>query len=536
MGDQTFQVYDDGARSGLALQRARRAGPATCTLVVDGALVETQAVGSLRGVEFRVQVRGTLTKLPPTAYSADAAALVADFLLRAAETKHLQTSSILVRVADAFEHWAPALRGCWKADTPLQLASVAIEGGGLLQAFARLYDARALLRLGLRRLPYKLECAAWAVLRRSQPSSGCMRSSWRGASIAAFEIGKILHIYVPTAALRTLVECGCFPVGSACADGLLLFERRTLTWILPLDTGVQGMTRALLELLGSERLAPEPRDDAAATITVPFGRCQRDAAPSVAPHDALRAWRLEACSERGVVLRRAEHGWADAKASASVAAVRDYGELFTSAGVLWKDGGALARLFPHLYERLRRSPSGPLVACFNELRGRALSSEWSLENVDSGGRLSSFGSAIAFCVGAALLGGADAAVYLASHSRAACVGVRLRRNMAVELYDPARMHASPFELAAEHGVGGLLARHGALPLTPPCAPRGGGCYELLCSGKWRLVLVRCVRRDVDVAHVRFLATGSADVVSLSSSTFRAAPEDVQTFVSRQLDE
>ena len=34
---------------------------------------------------------------------------------------------------------------------------------------------------------------------------------------------------------------------------------------------------------------------------------------------------------------------------------------------------------------------------------------------------------------------------------------------------------------------------------------------------------------------RLLATGSADVVSLSSSTFRAAPEDVQTFVSRQLD-
>lgn len=520
----------------LRLARRRRAGGSVCTLSVDGAVVSSAPVGALRGVEYIVSVAGRWSSVPATAYTEEAAEVVADFLLRAAETKHLQACPALVRVAECFADWAPGLRGRWKASSALELASVAVEGGGLVPAFARLYDAKPLLKLGLSRLPRRLEATAWAVLRRMQPSGGA-HSSWRASSLSFLGVRRLLQLRVGTAALEVLCEGGCFPLGVACPTALALPERGGVIWVLPIDATVRSMTLGLFDLFGEARFAapggPFPAPADRSPLRIPFSELQRDAAPSVAADETLRAWRLHACDEGGVVLLPEPMGWPPAKASSACADLLRPGDVFSSAGLVWADG-RLEERFPRLWGRLRASPQGAAHASFNEIRGRALTDHWTLDAVDAGGRLSSFGSALAFCIASAMVSGVDAVAYVSPASRAACLGVRLRRNLEVVLLDPARMHRSPFEFAAEHGCGHLFLRHGLLPLTL-AAPGKGGVYELLRRTEWALVLVTHVQKALDAAHVRFLISQTADVVSISASSFRTPTSDVLALASRLLE-
>jgi hypothetical protein len=147
-------IYETSATH-LSLSRVRRRGPSCCQLVVDGQVVRRDALNDLYASELTVHVWGgaAIPRVPRSAYTAEAADAVADFLLRTDETRVLQGSSVAEELAKAVEEWALALRPRWRWGTPLQLASVAIEGQGLRDAFARLYDANALLKVALRRPP-----------------------------------------------------------------------------------------------------------------------------------------------------------------------------------------------------------------------------------------------------------------------------------------------------------------------------------------------------------------------------------------------
>ena len=529
-------IYETSATH-LSLSRVRRRGPSCCQLVVDGEVVRRDALGDLHASELTVHVRGgvAIPRVPRSAYTAEAADVVADFLLRSDETRALQCSSVAEELAKAVEDWALALRPRWRWCTPLQLASVAIEGQGLRDAFARLYDANALLKVALRRPPPSVSLATWSLLKRLQPT-GEMRSSWQGAALCALGVCRVAELLLPMERVARLARCGCFPPGCAAKNGLLLLPHRG-DWALILgnDATVTDVAVGLAQLLGGRVPALSASPPPCPVHELRYGTLQYDPCAALSPGEVLEPWELAACTDTAILLRRAPpERWPPSLPAASAVAEVQCELLDRAVPPAPAEGeGAFARAHPHLLRRLGTAPRGSLEASLDEVRARALASQWRPEGIDTGSDLSSLGHSVLFLLCSVYVTGVQAAVYV-SPARAACIGVRVRGE--TRLLDPSRMHLSPFAMAAARGVHRSAPRptlrHGALPLSVE-EPKAGMVYEYWCRGSWRLLTIVQVRRRTNVVHARYVLSGKRAVLSLETDVLRRASRDIQRMVKRK---
>lgn len=516
----------------LRIERVLRPGAAARCVLVAAGVQSADAIPSLRGFDFEIHVDGdtAIRPLPALACSSAVADAVAELFLQAREVKHFQKSAKARALASALREWAPALRRRWRYGSLIELAAVAVEDGGLVKEFARLYDASALFKTGLYKLPRDVEATGWAILDRLQPSSTTAPATWRAAALCSFGIERILAIQLSMAQLRRMHDCGCFPEGTSCEFGLLIpHRRRRLLWVLPRDVAAPQMWSCLLGFDGWPPVAPDPPEPSSRRLVL-AGQVHRERAVSTSPRDTLVAWRVAGVSRCGVELR-ADEAWATVGGDLAVAQLKD--RLLGKGGAADERAEAAFRsAFPHLHRRLRSAPLSMTEAALNEVRARAAATEWSLVDVDCGSNLSSFGSALLFCLCAEFVCGVDAVLYVAESSGAACIGVRTRRGVAV--LDPTRMHLSPFEMAARKDAwpSDALMRHGPLPLAT-AAPVLGEVYEIWEGDAWRLVVLTRVVPGTDTVHFESVTTGGRFARRLSRTPLRPATADVRSLASKK---
>lgn len=275
--------------------------------------------------------------------------------------------------------------------------------------YAGFLDPEKLVKLAVRDVDVETLCLL--VARRLFPSMKEVTGSLYGDMVDTLFVETVATLPVTKSVLGRLSSGGFFDGTEIehCDTGIVVLRPRRLLCV-PYDVDATDVTVAMAVLLrcGTDK---QPQVD---DWVLRAGVCNTQTFKECGPNDVLHAYRLvfqddSVSFERDATVESVSIRDAHSIDEVALETIPFHGER--------RDRSRVAQLFPQLSRRLDLHPD-PLV----ELRGRKLSAEWRMEDLDLGGDLSSLGMSI---LAALILGwwhGARARVFVSS-LHTAVVGV-----------------------------------------------------------------------------------------------------------------
>ena len=295
----------------------------------------------------------------------------------------------------------------------------------------------------------------------------------------------------------------------ACAHGLLTSAGGARVLVLAHDATDADATLAVAELLASR---PAAASTARRSGRSRPGRVVSQRFKECGPADELVAYRLEVGGARAPVRLVRD----DDLPTRSVSEATSIDDLVLEEvpydALHRRDRDAFAAAFPDMAARLG---SGRYDDPLAEVRGRKTRYDWTYEDIDGGGDLSSLGMSVLLAVLLTLWHGACARVYVSEHYTAMVAVFKAEGTFA--LVDPCSSRTNALSLSFDD----VDAR--------PVVVRKGMVVEVKVVNKWHVGIVdRVVRplshhsRHCASASVQLVASGRVIAIALSSKRWRCS--------------
>lgn len=483
-------------------------------------------------VEHTLDDKEETTTTFPTSIDEFGCHALAHFFLDPTKVSVLSQSSILRELArDAFP-WRLVLRHLWRGchDSTQPMTDL-LRRDDVSDEFLRLGNAHDLLRQAGR--CDALEWRALAVLRRLQPASATHSASWRASALHDFAIARVWALPVTKRCFRRLVGLGLFDRHPYVTEHALLYDdpqRSVRALLLPENVNSADIHVGVASLLQRDEEEGEEDDRSnrvnplyADEIRLHFGELHSEMCLGSACHsdEWLQRYEMdvEASQEPStsssspqslpaLVLRAKK----DRVRADKACSIDELPLQRVQCDPLRRTRHeTVRRSFPLLVSRLEQYPMNDDAACLLlrmcawECQARRLVSEWTLEGIDTGGNVSSLGSAILFVLGAGWWAGASVRLYL-SPVRTAAVQVRM--------HDGSWQLVQPCQTA--HNVFTLMHSTTVSRSPAPCVKM---YIEVRAYRLWYVAIILQIVRDKS-AKIRFLETGEVARINLHAHAWR----------------
>ena len=451
----------------------------------------------------------------------------ARFFLCTTRGPELARSSIVREMLQRLHPWRCHLRSLWCVENEQRLIDVVCKEGVAPDALVCLAPVRKVL-LGTMASCNALDVMGLGLLRRFQSFGHTRMADWRATALTEHGIVGFKMIPLTLQRFRHLYEVGalddvCEYEGHLSPYGFVVDATMFHTVAVPYDAEPRDLTRLLLDVTTLLTSLPSyfSSDPSSPTdIVVGFGEVHCDGPDLCAPNEVLQPYRVHLSVDEGIVLIKDDGCKECIVDEDHVLGVDSVEEKHVPHCPSRVSRTYVADVFSMLGARLAQRP--PLQACLLEVQARRLCSEWTLEGIDCGANLSSFGMSVLLTVTLTHWMGARARVMLSQRSRAAMVGILGGDGDEVQLVDPCRSLMNGFDV--ERSQRTVYPQLFPYEVKPQCF------LEVKQRTTWHVCVVLRVDKIMETAEVRLLLTSAVMTLSLRQHTWRRLARNSDTDV------
>ena len=364
----------------------------------------------------------------------------------------------------------------------------------------------------------RVDTLTMIVSRRLFPSIGDKSGCLYDDMVDKFYIHATAALPISKEVFKRLVRlgwCKCNLAFTCCESGLLTRDQRRIM-VFPYDVDATDVTVAMAELLKCDATVYERIEDWTLKPGVLNGQLFKECGST----DILHPFRMDV-NTTSQSIQFVKESSERSRASSDAVSIDEISLEDVPFHSERRCHDLLKKLFPQLFQRI----SEDMTDALSEVRGRKLKHEWVMEDLDTGGDLSSLGMSILLMLILGVWHGAKVRIFVSAF-HTAMVGVWMQDDYV--LVDPSSSRENAVTL------------NFAEPVPFEVDIRKGTFIEVKCLRNWNVAVVERVIKHSDVKNatslsVLILQTGKRKGVAMSSTrTWRLLSQCEHTDVEKVL--